>query len=141
MQFRHNLFGDTKIIRPSSIFNNFTYKFYHSCLWGNVTVTLPLLNKLKFIITKIAAIGDFFLFLMELPARGGLLGRVGTQSLSRHGDLNPRPPPYHGGALPLSYVGNYIYSSLTENCCKQNCLPHDYEVVLREATTATILLK
>ena len=32
---------------------------------------------------------------------------------SRDRDLNPRPPPYHGGALPLSYHGS---SQLT-------CLP------------------
>ncbi|MDB5161292.1 MAG: hypothetical protein JWO96_672 [Candidatus Saccharibacteria bacterium] len=26
---------------------------------------------------------------------------------SRDRDLNPRPPPYHGGALPLSYHGPF----------------------------------
>jgi hypothetical protein len=37
---------------------------------------------------------------------------------SRSGDLNPGPPPYHGGALPLSYsgAGPMITTAPTTKC-------------------------
>ncbi len=45
------------------------------------------------------------------PLLGGLF-QAGDVSMSGKRDLNPRPPPWQGGALPLSYSRSFFRLSV-----------------------------
>jgi hypothetical protein len=53
-----------------------------------------------------------------VSGRGTMIDGEEGHRWSRSGDLNPGPPPYHGGALPLSYsgAGPMITTAPTTKC-------------------------
>ena len=77
------------------------------CLTASLTLHMELETNLRFFSTRRAKNVIF--------ALASLFPREQIVKWSHDWDLNPRPPPYHGGALPLSYLGNAVQALVYQN--------------------------